>query len=373
MAINMNRFIDIKSSAANAAVGSRELGGLVFSSDACNTGASFKADYDLGKPIKLTLDEVTSGFASTTDIYKFAVKYFGYISPSGNTPNSLTVVKMLSDEDCATALARIDGLTNNFGCFTFLGTQNSDDLAEAAAQNAGYDNKYLMVIGVTSDNASTVKTAVGEHNGLAYIQGDAYAAYMIMAVAAATDYEQINSSTVFMFKQFNGETPTVTTDSDATSLDTAHINYYGRTQTNGKTIDFLQRGVLSNGKDIACYCNEIWLKSAIATRIINLFTSVEKIPANGDGEAMIANVVAEVATDALRNGSILVGKTLDANQRSQVLALTNDRNAISRVETQGYWLGIYIEKDGEEYKCKYRLVYSKGDSIRKVDGVHNMI
>ena len=49
----------------------------------------------------------------------------------------------------------------------------------------------------------------------------------------------------------------------------------------------------------------------------------------------------------------------------QVLGNTD---AWQDVYSNGYVLNIAIEKDGNRYVGKYILVYSKGDSVRKVEG-----
>lgn len=425
MAISMNRYVSIQSGVADAVLGNRELGGLVFCSDNMKTGAVDKTNYDAGIPVRLTLDSVKAEFDTTTDIYKYAQKYFAYTGPSGNSPVAITVAKMLNAESPLTAFNRVDGLTNNFGSFTFLGvvvtstpsawaashayavgdvvtnsgspyictvahtsastfdaskwekaykSYTTTELEAVAEENAALDWKYLMVINALPTDYDDIVEAIGEYQGMCYVIGnDHYAARLIQSVAASTDYGATNSATVFMYKTFDGELPTVTTDALADALDASHVNYYGRTQTNGKTIDFLQRGVLSNGDDIACYCNELWFKSAIITSVVNLFTSVEKVPADSDGSAMIANIVNEVCSNAITNGVILVGKNLDATQKQTIFSLTNDKNAATLVEEQGYWLRCVIVKEGTEYKCKYRCVYSKGDAIRKVEGVHNLV
>lgn len=430
MAIPMKRYVSIQSGTDSSVVGSRALGGLVFCTENMKSSAdaSIKSTYNAGTPIKMSMESIASLFDDDTDVYKFAQKYFSYISPSGTTPDGLTVVKMQNAEDPDEALARVDGLTNDFGSFTFLGvtvsfapsawsathayvvgdvvtnsgssyycisahtssaafatdsakwmrvsaTYTASKLAEVAEQNAGYNYRYLFCISFDAVHPTTLATAIGSYNGTAYVIGDdpICGSYMLMAVAAATDYDATNSTTVFMYKQFSGETATIYSETTADSMDAKYINYYGRTQTNGKTIDFLQRGFMSNGDDIACYCNEIWLKSRIATDIINLLTSIEKIPANEDGAAMIFGICSAAATDAITNGTILVGKPLDQGQIFQILQLTNDPKAVDRINEQGYWLNVVIVKDGNEYKAKYRLVYSKGDAIRKVEGTHNLI
>ena len=74
----------------------------------------------------------------------------------------------------------------------------------------------------------------------------------------------------------------------------------------------------------------------------------------------------------VNNGTISAGKTLSTAQKVAITELTNDDAVIAIIEQVGYWLNIEIEKvsvlGNEEYHLKYTLIYSKGDSIRKVVG-----
>ena len=286
-------------------------------------------------------------------------------------------------ESPSDALSRVNTLSNNFGSFAILAgditeaSWTNTDINDLLTQNAGYNYKYLASVPILANsgdfndtsNEIAFVTAVGTQNGASANRGnDGTIAAMPMAIFGAIDYDGVGTAPNFMFKQISGETPTVFSDSVADTLDGLHVNYYGQTQVNGRPLAFYQRGFNLDGEDTAVYCNEVWLKSHIATAIFNLLLSTERVPANTDGEAMIYTTIAGATQKAITNGTIEPGKTLTPAQRSKVYQLTGDAEAYMRIQNAGYWLNVVIEQNGTEYKAVYKLVYGKGDSIRKVEG-----
>ena len=143
---------------------------------------------------------------------------------------------------------------------------------------------------------------------------------------------------------------------------------------NGQQLAFYQKGVNLDGTDTAVYLNEVWFKAQVITNFFNLVTSVERIPANYVGESMIlTGVVMPVVATALSNGVIMLGKTLSDAQRAIIFQYTNDESAADEIQNDGYWSAITIENDGGEYKAFYRIIYAAGDSVRFVDGTHNIV
>lgn len=294
-----------------------------------------------------------------------------------------TVVANPDFESPSSALSRVNTLSSNFGSFAFLtgdatvASWTNSDFKDVLTQNAGYNYKYLASVGILPNNGDFSDTtkevafvqAVGSQNGAAANRGaDGSCAAIPMAIFAAIDYNGTGTAPNFMFKQIAGEQPTVFDDSVADTLDGLHVNYYGQTQANGQQISFYQRGYNLDGEDTAVYCNEVWLKSHIATAIFNLLLATERVPANDDGESMIYTTIAGAAQQAITNGTIEPGKTLSSEQRSLVYQLTGDPDAYMTIQNSGFWLDVVIEQDGTEYKAIYKLVYGKGDSIRKVEG-----
>ena len=398
MAISQSKYIRIGSSVNTTAFGSRDFSGLVFTKTTMASGAptATKTAYNTnGEVVGLTsLSDVGLCFGTSSDEYKFAQKYFSYISDDGGSPSVLSFKKMATNDVPSEVLSAIGNQTNNFGSFTFLGdmsytytpsggtatTVTSDAaISAAAAVNSGFDHRHMMCQGYAfTDSAAAVSKmttlALSDVVGTFVFFGhDAYGAAIPMAMLASIDFTKADSTICFMFKQVPGEEASVTNDTDYEAMIAVNANFYGLTQTNGRMFAFLQRGFMTNGEDAGVYVNELWLKSAIATEFFNLVLRVNKIPANSDGAAMIRAVITPSVNTAISNGTILIGKTLTDAEIAGIYRYTKDEDAADTVVTNGYWLDVVIEKDGTDYVAKYYLVYAKGDGIRFCNGSHKLV
>ena len=277
-------------------------------------------------------------------------------------------------ETTVEAVARVDAVSDNFGSFSFLSTLTNDEIVSIAEWNTAKNYKYLYTVQTTAANAATLAPLIDGNTGTIVtldINAD-YAEYMPMALLATTDYDNVNSVKNFMFQKFDTDTPSVTTDADSDTYDALNINYLGTTQQAGQTIAFYQDGVMIDGGDAGPYCNEIWLKDAISTEFLNMLLALEQIPANDTGASIAATLIQSIVTGALNNGTIQSGKTLTTVQKAYVTQVSGDEDAWYAVQSSGYWLGVTIASSLVDevtvYTLNYVLIYSKGDSIRKVEG-----
>lgn len=200
-----------------------------------------------------------------------------------------------------------------------------------------------------------------------------------MMIEAATNYYGQNTVQNYEFQQVAGLTPSVTDDSTANSYDAINVNYYGQTQQAGQLISFYQTGVLQGASvatniiDMGAYVNEIWLKDAASSAIMNLLLSLAEVPANNQGVNLLLATLQGVINTALNNGTISVGKTLTTAQQMYITAATGDNLAWYQVQNSGYWVDVVITQNGNIFTATYTLIYSKNDVIRKVVGTHTLI
>lgn len=277
------------------------------------------------------------------------------------------------------------GISNNFGSFVFNSTLTLDQHIALATRNAGLNVLYQYMVPVSQANASTWAAALFGFAGTAVTLAPLATEYpemVPMIQLAATDYTKRNAVVNYMFKQFGGLSPSVTTDTLSDAMDAIRVNYYGRTQTAGQPIDFYQRGVLMGGTsapvDMNVYANEQWLKDSVGAKLMSLLLSANRVPANVTGRGQILATVQESIDQALTNGVISVGKTLTSAQRLFVSQQTNDPLAWHQVQNVGYWIDAvivsYVGTGGAtEYEAVYQLIYSKDDAIRSVKGTHYLI
>lgn len=284
-------------------------------------------------------------------------------------------------ESITAALDRIADLSNNFGSFTFIDAMTTEEIAEAAVWTDLQNVQYLYSVNVTPANYLQIRNAVKGKDGVAltYDINDSMAEFMPMALMAATDYSRVNGVINYMYQQFGDEAPAVTATVLSDALDAEAINYLGQTQQAGKQITFYQRGFLQGDiADMGVFANEIWLKDALITEWLNMFLALNKIPASDSGVDRMRTAAQSVLDEAKNNGAILPGKTLTQVQKAYITEQTGEDDAWYQVYTQGYWLRPVLQQRlnnaGEvEYFLNYVLIYSKGDSIRKVEGSNILI
>ena len=286
----------------------------------------------------------------------------------------------------AEALDYMDNLSNNFGTFTFDRTAfplSSDDIKNVSEWNASKNVKYIFVCGVESTNYSIVSTDLKDVDGT-WLQlvddKNPYACFAPMAIGATFNYNKANTNAFFDFYPVNGLETQVSDYETYKRYVLARVNFNGQTQQAGGTIDFLQPGYLTGAiSDAGVYYNEMWIKDDLWTRLMALFLAVKKIPANEVGKIQCKGVMMNTINQALVNGSILVGKTLTSAQKAQIEEYTNDENAVNKIQENGYYLDLNVErttfadsnkKDVEKYIVSYSLLYAKGDGIRKVEGTN---
>lgn len=276
--------------------------------------------------------------------------------------------------------------SNNFGSFAFIDELGLTDHALLAGLNAGQNVTYQYMVPLRDiADASTWSAALLGFAGTALTLSPITTEFpelIPMIQLAATDYTKTNAVVNYMFKQFGGVTASVTTDADSDGMDALRVNYYGRTQTAGQVLEFYQRGLLmgpaSAPVDMNVYANEQWLKDTIASSLMSLLLSTNRVPANAAGRGMILAVVQEGIDSALNNGTISVGKTLTQAQKLFVTQQTNDPLSWHQVQDVGYWVDAtivpYVGPGGtREYKAVYSLIYSKDDAIRLIEGTHSLV
>lgn len=275
-------------------------------------------------------------------------------------------------------------VSDNFGSFAFIPTVTEAQTAAVATQNDTYNVKFMQLVPVAVDDAASYYGTLSGLSGVATILSPLATEYpelLPAMILAATDYSARNSVQNYMF-QMATLTPSVEGDPTADLLDANRVNYYGRTQTAGQNIDFFQRGVMmglaTDPVDMNTYANEMWFKDAAGAKIMELLLSLARVSANATGRSQLLAVLQSVIEQATFNGTISIGKPLNTTQKLYIGNLTGDDNAWQQVYRLGYWIDCvlqsYVTVDSRtEWKAVYTLIYSKDDSIRKVEGSHVLI
>ena len=428
MAININNYVDLTTVWPSADAAQRAFGGLVVTAstgldpeladDA--TAKALRKKYRDGELVYLTLDDVRTVFGEYeneqsdpkihTPEYEMALHYYGYLSPSGRFASRMAFIKL--DTNALTTLMKADAQPEipGFGSVNFLDVipraevdESSDSdggltpkqiaaLQEVAQLNEGdkYRCKYLIVVnsprdGRGADAIVKEESQFSKYKGVHYLTGnDDCSAYMPMAILGSTDFEN-GQVTNYMFKMFSGEEPVVTADSEFTTFNSNNVNYYGQTQTNGRTLSFYQRGYNTDGTETAIYCNEMWFKSSCESELMTLLTNRERIPANQTGVALVEQTVAQVCMKAVQNGAFMSKEILPADMKGMaeiVMSLggtyQDAEKMATDIATNGYSIWAVLRRDASstdvsklgksEPFIMYYVFYGTAESIRYIKG-----
>ena len=264
--------------------------------------------------------------------------------------------------------------TNFFGIYV-LDSINQGDVLAIAQWVSNQNVKYMYSITVSPETAETYSELLANYDGVCLTLGtdDTMAGFMPVAGVAATNYDRINGTIDMMYQYFD-TTPSVKNNADKLAYDALKVNYYGQTEQAGNYVSFYQNGVLLGSiSKIAIYANEAWLKDAFVADILNLRLSLDSLPANQTGVGLVMGVMTNTISQALENGVMLAGKTLNQTQKDYITNLTGDDSAWQKVQMAGYYLTAELVQDGDDYKVSFLCVYSKGDSINYVDGTDILI
>lgn len=382
MAITFTKYVDITSGVGGAgAVRQRDLILRLFTTNVA---------LDVGTMVEMTtLADVLTLFGSTSDEYKMASFYFGWVSKNINKASKISFARWddtpTTGETITEILTTSTESNNNFGSFAFVDTLTSAEIEEAATWNDAQNVFFMFCATVPAVDASTLSASLlglsGTSLTLTSTATDEWHELIPATILAATNYSKRNSVQNYMFQQFS-LTPTVTTTTLSNTYDDLRVNYYGRTQTAGQNLDFYQRGSMMGGitapVSMNVYANEQWLKDAAGTAIMSLLLSMPKVSANAGGKGQIVTVLQDVIDTALYNGTISVGRDLNTTQKVYIASITGDDLAWHQIQSIGYWLDCslesYVTTSGlTEWKAVYSLMYAKDDVVLSVDGTHTLI
>lgn len=308
--------------------------------------------------------------------------------------SDLTVVSPgQNQESLVDAISRTTEEDNDFGTFIIADSANASfhDKLAVAKWNAAQNNMFMFLLGV--DKAFVDNTAPDqlfeEFKGIAgcgcVLRGPRamdYTDQIPAEILASINYGARNGTQNFMFYPAGDRAAAVTTNKDADKYDPLRVNYIGMTQTAGQKLAFFQRGTLQgsgvDASDMNVYSNEIWMKDFIASEFMTLFLAMPDVPADEEGMNMGVSILQNAAERGKFNGVITIGKEITTVQRLYIAQITGDDMAWHQIFTSGYWFTVDVKSqttiDGRtEYVLEYLFLYSKGDSIRAVEGRDVMI
>lgn len=375
----MKKYVDIKSSTNTTITATeKELIARIFTTSASLTEAVAECE---------DLNDVATIFGTSSDEYKIASNYFSFVNKYARSPRKISFAQDTRGDNVTivdTFKASCQA-SNNFATFMFLnGVTSAEATSLGTSIASNYPSEFMFVIPVTSSTYSATQAAVASIDGISLELCGAtellgkYNFVLPMAITATTDYNKENGTVNYMYTQDTNMKVMVSTDTDVATYDAVKVNYYGQTQKSGQKIAFYQNGVLQGKyQDQNIFVNEIWLKDAMTTKYINYMLQTSNWYANKAGQAIGQGLAMEVIDRAKLNGTITTEKEITENDKNYIYNITADENAWRQIYQEGYYIITNIEKktinSQVTYVFNYTLLYSKGDSIKKVEGLNILI
>ncbi len=180
-----------------------------------------------------------------------------------------------------------------------------------------------------------------------------YLAAFVAGYAASLNFDATNGRATPAFKSQPGLTPSVTNVTVAANLIANGYNYYGSVATGGAAWQFFDPGSISGPYGwLDSFINQIWLNNQITIALMQLQTTVGRIPYNPQGYGFIRQTLtggavgqginlpaASPVAAAINNGVITQGVPLSAAQAVEANTLAGV-SVSDQLASQGWYLSI---------------------------------
>lgn len=275
-----------------------------------------------------SIDEVADDWAAVDQAYLAAQSYFSQ-SPA---PDRLAI-SFRDDAGGETITESLDAIQDvNPGWYGFMFTNEVRDLtvvnggaSPGAVEAAAWAEARTKIFGTVSNLATTLNPAVTTDigsllNTALYTRSFAmysstpaeYPEASYFGRAFTVDFSAANSTITMKFKQLPGITPENLRTSEKIALDGKRINVYFLVGNDVDAVPMVGESFMAAN----FFFDEIhgidWLVNAIENQVFGyLFTRPTKVPLTDKGGASIEQQVIRVLDEAVNNGLIAPGTTID--------------------------------------------------------------
>lgn len=254
-------------------------------------------------------------------------------------------------QDTLTALENMEQIISqdsNFVTFTHLYDADSDECIALGqwsnTKSVNYcfipwSNEATALVDTSTDDIASKMIAAGVTN-FAPVYNDYNIAAGVMGSFASVDWTRTNGVIDIAFKQVDGLTPTVTSESDASVLDSKFYSYYGKFATKNTQFDFIYKGlIVGDYANISTYINAIWLNESFKNAVLNGFSATGKISYNDTGYTLVRAWLSDPINQAINNGVIQTGVVLSETQKAQIISEVG-KDITAELTANGYYLQI---------------------------------
>lgn len=245
-------------------------------------------------------------------------------------------------------MEQIVSLDSNFVTFTHLYNADTDECIALGqwsnTKSVNYcfipwSNEATALVDTSTDDIASKMIAAGVTN-FAPVYNDYNIAAGVIGSFASVDWTRTNSVIDIAFKQVDGLTPTVTSESDALVLDTKFYSYYGKFATKNTQFDFIYKGlIVGDYVNISTYINAIWLNESFKNAVLTGITATGKISYNDTGYTLVRAWLSDPINQAVNNGVIQTGVVLSETQKAQIISEVG-KDIMAELTANGYYLQI---------------------------------
>ena len=281
----------------------------------------------------------------------------------------------------ATNMARVTAVTANFSQFTTAWEVTEAAEAEELAAWSDLDDDYIYVFWSSDtkmcDQATQESTVAFKLKDKFNTVFSIYAQDVRTAAFAvsypATIAWQLNQGMKVLFgKSTTGISPSVTEQAQAEALDKLRVSYIGPFATRNAQFQFANRGALTSHHygwyDVLI--GSIWLRSKVQRSIMDGFASVNRVPYNEQGYAIVNAWLQDPINAAKKVGVIDEGIALSEAQKAQILQETGDKSAVADIQTNGFYVQILDPESNvrtQRGSPVMNLYYAYAGSIQTVE------
>ncbi len=273
-------------------------------------------------------------------------------------------------------MAMITGQDSNFVTITTLYNAEHEEAVNLGKWSNSSGVNYCFIVwsneasALMPDNNDVVSvmSAAGITN-FAGAYNSASVAAGIMGTFASIDWNRLNGAIDLAFKKVDGLAPTVTTESDAATLDKKTYTYMGKFATKNTEFNFLYKGMIVGSYiNISTYINAVWLNETIKNALLTGLSGITKSTYNENGYSFIRAWMSDPVNQALNNGVIQTGVTLSEAQKAQIISEVGD-DITAELYANGYYLliqdpGANARSTGESPVIT--LYYTDGGVVKKL-------
>lgn len=337
-----------------------------------------------GAGVTVAYSSVTKGFIITNNTTGESGS-LSYVT-AGETGTDISAMLAMREEDRAVIYSGSDALSpancmesvvnqsQNWVSFTCVTAMTEAEVVGFAQWTNGKGVSYFFSAWEDDSIAAAValKSAIDENNlaGTSVVYGSAEYAVFIMSEAASIDWYRRQGVINFAFKHQSGLAAMVTNGTEATTLESAGVNYYGRWATRNPEFVFLYNGTIGGDyRYIDAWVNAIWLRASLQISCMDGLNMAGRVPYTEIGYTQIKAWLQDPINTAILNGCIDAGVVLSEKQKAE-LYIEAGEDISETLFTEGYF--IQVEDPGAVVRAErgtpnINIWYTYGGSVNKLN------